>query len=218
MSSIIIRQAKAADRDFLIKAILEADKSNTETSSYAKLLNMDDADVKTLFEKIFDEELEGCEFGHNCFAVAMDGDNYAASMGSWIEGADGLPSWQIKTNALLCTLPKLYFDNLMKNLNNFSSINLQRTFGALQIETYFVEKPYRGQGLFQLLFEFHINRAKEAGIDFNKIELIPYNSNHIAERVYAKAGFVKVKSSNSENTNILNYYPGTGMNLWEKTI
>ena len=75
-----------------------------------------------------------------------------------------------------------------------------------------------GKPFFQLLLEFHINRAKEAGIGFNKIELIPYNSNHIAERVYAKAGFVKVKSSNSENTNILNYYPGTGMNLWEKTI
>jgi GNAT superfamily N-acetyltransferase len=218
MSSFKIRKATAADRDFLIKVILEADKSNTQTSSYARLLNMQEAELKLLFENIFEEELEGCEFGQESFNVLMDGDNYAAASASWIEGADGLPSWQIKTSALFCVLTKDNFENLKQNLETFSSINIPRSNGTLQIESVFVEEAYRGKGLFSELLNFQIIQAKEAGFDFNTLELVTYNSNQIAERAYTKAGFVKVKSTQSENSNILNYYPGTGMNLWQKTI
>ena len=129
-----------------------------------------------------------------------------------------MPSWQIKTSALFCVLTKDNFENLKQNLETFSSINIPRSNGTLQIESVFVEEAYRGKGLFSELLNFQIIQAKEAGFDFNTLELVTYNSNHIAERAYTKAGFVKVKSTQSENSNILNYYPGTGMNLWQKTI
>lgn len=218
MSSIQIRKALPNDRDFLIKAILEADKSNSETSSYARLLNMSEPELKELFYNIFEEELEGSEFGHECFAVAVEDGNYAAALASWIEGFDGLPSWQIKSTALFCSLPKTNFDSLKLKLDSFSSINISRTPGALQIESVFVENNYRGRGLFKKLLDHQINNAKEAGFNFDTVELLTYNSNHIAESVYAKAGFVKSKSTISDHPEILHYYPGSGMNLWQKTI
>jgi len=218
MSSVIIRKAVAADRYFLIKAILEADKSNTEISSYSRLFNMTEPELKELFDNIFDEELETCEFGHHGFAVVIENGDYAAAVSSWIEGADGLPSWQIKSTALFCTLPKANFENLQQKLDSFSSINIPRTVGTLQIESVFVENAYRGKGYFAKLLNFHINSSKEAGAVFNTIELLTYNSNKIAESIYTKAGFVKVKSTISDNSEILHYYPGSGMNLWQKTI
>lgn len=218
MSSVIIRKATADDRDFLIKAILEADKSNTEISSYARLLNMSESELRELFENIFEEELEGSEFGHNGFAVVIDNGQFAAAVSSWIEGADGMPSWQIKSTALFCTLPKANFESLQQKLEKFSSINISRSIGALQIETVFVENDFRGKGYFVKLLNYHIEKAKEAGFDFDTVELLTYNSNHIAETVYTKAGFVKVKSTISDNSEILHYYPGTGMNLWIKNI
>jgi ribosomal protein S18 acetylase RimI-like enzyme len=218
MSSLVIRKALPTDRDFLIKAILEADKSNTAISSYASLLNMQEPDLKKLFEDIFEEELEGCEFGHENFAVITEGNDYAATVASWIEGADSLPSWQIKSTALYCCLPKEHFEMLRQLLDNFSSINIERTIGALQIESVYVENSFRGRGLFKELLNFHIQSAKDAGFEFDTIELLTYNSNHIAEAVYTKAGFVKVKSSISDHPEILHYYPGSGMNLWQKSI
>jgi ribosomal protein S18 acetylase RimI-like enzyme len=218
MSSLVIRKALPADRDFLIKAIIEADKSNTEISSYAKLLNMQESELKKLFEEIFDEELEGCEFGQESFAVVTEGESYAAAVASWIEGDLSMPSWQIKTSALFCGLPKSNFESLKLLFEKFSSINIPRTNGALQIESVFVESNFRGRGLFNELLNFHIKSAKEAGFDFDIVELLTYNSNHIAETVYTKAGFVKVKSTVSAHPEILHYYPGSGMNLWQKSI
>ena len=218
MSSVIIRNAVANDKSFLIKALLEADKSNTQISSYGRLLNMSEPELIELFENIFEEELEGCEFGYNSFLVAEDYGNYAAAVASWIEGAEGLPSWQIKSSALFCTLPKSNFENLQQKLEHFSSINIERTQGSLQIESVFVENSYRGRGLFNQMLTYQIKAAQEAGFLFDTLELLTYNSNFIAEAVYSKAGFVKAKSTISDHSEILHYYPGTGMNLWIKKI
>ncbi len=218
MSSVIIRKAVAEDRDFIIKSIIEADKSNSGTSSYLGLFDMTEPELYNLFGKIFDEELEACEFGHSGFAVVVDNGEVAASLTSWIEGSTGMPSWQIKSTALFCTLPKANFESLQQKLEKFSSINISRTIGALQIETAFVENNHRGKGYFVKLLNYHIDTAKESGLEFDRIEMITYNSNKIAENIYAKEGFIKVDSTVSEYLDILHYYPGTGMNLWIKNI
>jgi ribosomal protein S18 acetylase RimI-like enzyme len=218
MEHLVIEKAKPTDKDFLIKAILEADKSFTDISSYSKLLEMSENELISVFHEIFEEELEGCEFGHEGFAIAkIDGVN-AGTCASWIEGADGLPSWQLRTSALFCSVPTENMSLLKKNIETFSSINLPRTPGSLQIESVYLDPSFRGQGIFLELLNFHINFTREQGIDFNIVELLTYNSNVVAEAAYRKVGFEKVKSSFSEHPQIKNFYPSDGMTLWQKKV
>jgi ribosomal protein S18 acetylase RimI-like enzyme len=215
---VTIEKATLEDKNFLVKAILEADKSFTNTSSYSQLLEMSENELVSVFHELFEEELEGCEFGHESFAIArIDGEN-AGTCASWIEGASGLPSWQLRTTALFCSVPSKNMNRLKQNTETFSSINLPRTPGSLQIESVYIEPQFRGKGVFLELLNFHINFTLKQGFDFNIVELLTYNSNVIAEAAYRKVGFEKVQSSHSEHPQIKNFYPSDGMTLWQKKV
>lgn len=218
MNTFNVRKANNSDIDFLIKSIIEADKSSTDVSSYSRLLGMKEDELQDLFKDIFDEELESCELAVDSFAVACYEDKAVAACASWIEGLDGLASWQLRTTALFCSLAPENLELLKGHIQNFSSINIPRTEGTLQIESVYIEPEYRGNGLFLELLNFHINFAKDQGHNFNLAELLTYNSNSRAEAAYRKVGFEKIKSSHSEHPNILDYYPSEGMSLWQKLI
>jgi len=216
MKNLNFRKARPDDFDFLFKAIIEADKSFTEVSSYSRLCGLNQDELYNIFKNIFDEELENCEFGYQSFFLLCEDDIPVATAASWIEGADGMPSWQIKSSALFCHLPKSNFLELKNNTENFSSIIVPRTENALQLESIYIEPAYRGKGLFLELLNFHVNFAKSQGLEFEMVELITYNSNTFAESAYKKAGFNIVRSTFSDNADIMNFYPANGMNLWQK--
>jgi GNAT superfamily N-acetyltransferase len=218
MKNLNFRKATPDDFDFLFKAIMEADKSFTEVSSYCRLCGLTQNELSDIFKNIFEEELENCEFGHLSFALLCEDEKPVATAASWLEGADGMPSWQVKSSALFCHLPKSNFLELKKNTDNFSSIIVPRTENALQLESIYIEPAYRGRGLFLELLNFHINFAHSQGLEFEVVELITYNSNVFAESAYKKAGFNKTKSTFSDNDDILNFYPASGMNLWQKKL
>jgi GNAT superfamily N-acetyltransferase len=218
MNNFNFRRATVDDFDFIFKAIIEADKGFSEISSYSRLCGLNQDELSIVFKNIFEEELENSEFGYNSFFILFDDEKPIATAASWIEGLDGLPSWQIKSSALFCHLPKDNFLELKSNTENFNSIIIPRTEHALQFESLYIEPAYRGKGFFLELLNFHINFARTQNHDFDKVELITYNSNTIAESAYRKAGFNIINSTLSDHPDIDKFYPANGMNLWQKKL
>ena len=65
-----IRQAGAEDIDFLIEAIIEAEKSGSEMISYCGIFGLSQAELIELMRKMLAEDLEGQQLCISGFAIA----------------------------------------------------------------------------------------------------------------------------------------------------
>jgi len=218
MGTMQIRKAEAKDIPFLIQAIIEADKSNTNRSSYCSLLCISEEEFRWGLSQIFEEELEFCEFGLDAFAVIEVDGVIAAACAGWVEEGAGLPSWQLRMMAIQSVFSSTQIQSFIQNAKIFHSISLSRTKGSLQIESVFISEKFRGLGFLFHLIEFHINFAKEKGIPFQFVELLTYQNNLMAEKAYQKIGFIPVTHSNCDHPLVLSFYPSSGMTQWQKKL
>ncbi len=216
--STIIRRAAAQDKDFVIKAIVEAEKSGTDIISYCSMFSITEAELRKVLAEILDEEVGGQELYLPGFLIAEVDGKQAAAMSAWIEKEGGMASSMIKSNLFMYFMDR---DKLMKAMPAMGVVNevsIAREDHALQIECVYTDPAYRGQGLSTMLIDEHMAQKKKAGFLVTKVQIQLMENNKGAMRAYEKAGFEIRDRKKTDNPAISRLLSGNTKILMERTI
>lgn len=211
----IIREAGPEHRQFLASAIVEADCSGTSRSAYAALFQLNDAELYDLFLRIFELDLEDCEYALSAFCVAETEGRAVAACAAWMEEENSIPSWQYKLSALRAALSPDSFSHLLSLQAQVSGIMPARTAGAVQMESVFILPEFRGQGLFQQMLQHQKSRFEGRNSAPELMQIISYDNNETAIRAYQKAGFREKLKTKIDSAFVKAHYPSCGMVLME---
>jgi GNAT superfamily N-acetyltransferase len=212
--NIVIRQAKANDKEFIINSIVEAEKSGSDMISYCAIFSITEHELHDILGNILDEEMDGQEFCISNFLVAEVDGQKAAALSTWIEQGSGM----IKSNLLLYFLGGDKITIAAPHLSLLNEINIRREAGALQVECVYTDKKFRGLGLIKQLIEESIKWRLTQGNSFTKAQVILLKNNDSAIRAYEKAGFSIAQEKQCPEKNILKILPGDAKILMERKI
>ena len=216
--NIVIRRATEKDKDFVIRAILESEKSGSDIISYCAIFNINENTFKEILSKILDENIEGQELCLSNFLIAdVDGEN-AATISAWIENEEGMASNVIKSNLLMYFMDRATLLNAAPNISLMNEVNITRDIRALQIECVFTEEKFRGNGLVKQLIKEHILQKQNAKADFDKAQIILLKNNASAIRSYEKAGFTIAAENHCSNPAIFKLLPSDTKILMHKIL
>jgi ribosomal protein S18 acetylase RimI-like enzyme len=207
------RNATKDDSDFIVEAIIEAEKSGSEILSYSKLFNLSEEELKGIFRSMLLEEIDGCEFSISSYIVAETENKVVGTIGAWVERKEQ-PSFIIKSNLLMFFLPessKLYAATTAKIT---SELIIDHVKDALSLVVVYIRPAHRGKHLFQLLTNEHIKRNE--GI--NELSVQVMANNLYAIRSYERYGFRKEFVVKSENEKIKQYLPYNEKILMKKSL
>ena len=218
INKIVVRRATAADRNFLIQAIIEADKSGTDKSSYCSLLNINEEELAVLLNNIFEYELDGFEFCDNAFCVLEYESLPVGTCASWVENIDGSPSWQNRMLSIRSEASKESLDHMLSLQHLVEGVMPSRTPLSMQIESVYIAPSFRGKNLFNKMVEFHHQEALLLLSSLNSLELMVYDNNIAAINSYIKSGFEIIQQTKSTSPELKNIFPSDGMLLLSKKI
>ena len=197
-----IRRAETRDLDFVIEAVMEAEKSGSDKLSYCGLFGLDADGVRTLLANVFDEEIEGQELYLPYFVVAEEGGEYAGALSAWIEGEDGIGSNMIKGNIFGYFLGRDKLAEIERKAAVLADMQVERDFKALQIENVYVSASFRGRGLTGAMIEQQIKDNFAAGKNFERVQSVLLGNNGASLRAFEKAGFAVAKENKTDNPGI----------------
>jgi len=210
-----IRPATLNDSDFLVKAILMADRGLSPVSSYSGVFNLSEEEATIKIKLMLEEELDSCELSPEHFLLAEKDGQVAAAVAGWVEGFDGVASWMVRSALFQEYYPPEALAHAQKMKSIVDEVVVHRTMGALQLESVYVDPAFRGNRLASLLFSAHVEKCKKEHPNTETAELMTYLENTKAVSLYQKMGFSVVKESKSNNPDVLKYYPGSGMVLMQ---
>ncbi len=215
---ITIRNANENDLDFLVEAIYYAEKSGTEIFSYSTIFNLSEEEIKQILRNIIAENEGYCELSLDSFLVAEIDNKLVGTVAGWVEAMDEIPSALAKANMLFSNLPSQAIENAISLNKILSEIHIERTEHALQLESIYTNKDFRGKGIAKLLIDKHIELAKQKDKTVKIAQIILADNNSSAINTYKNAGFELTLHPKTENKEILKYLPSNGKLLMEKKI
>ncbi len=199
MDDLVFRKATAADLPFLVSAVKAAETLGTAGCTYEKLFLLSTAEVDALLKQALSIESGGYQLALSTFFVCTRGGVPVACCSSWIEAADGISSG-FKMAAVLSDL--LGFEKWIDAnaaIKAFADATPQRTAGALQMETFYVEPGSRGQGITARMIDSVIPRFDSVVTAEKIAEITMLEENAEALRAYQKAGFHIHRKGNPGN-------------------
>ncbi|MEI8203705.1 MAG: GNAT family N-acetyltransferase [Bacteroidota bacterium] len=217
MLPIELRQAKVCDVDFLIEAIIEAEKSGSDKISYCTLFDLSEQELKAILRNILAEDIEGQQLCISGFAVVCVGDKAVATCCSWIEGQDGMSSSIITGSLLGEYIPDLNFKIGAEKNDLLKSIHIEREKGSLQIESVYTRPEFRGKGFIRKLIQYHCKNKSENQKGVDKIQIIVAESNTSAFTAYQKMGF-SISNKVVGNSDLMKYLPSCSRLVLESKI
>ncbi len=213
-----IRRATENDIDFLITAIIEAEKSGSDIISYCAIFGISEAEFRSFLKSVFEEEVEGQEFYIANFLIAEIEGKSAATLSAWVEHETGVSSNMIKSNLFMYFIDREKVLNAGPNIQLMNEAGIPRESHALQIECVYTAPPFRGQGLTYQLIDEQIRLHRENGSTFNKVQIILLKNNEKAIRAYEKAGFTIAAEKKATNEAIFQLLPCDTKIIMEKNI
>ena len=189
MDDLVFRKASPADIPFIIAAVKAAEKLGAESCTYEKLFLLSAREVDALLKQALAIDSGGYQLALSTFFVNSRAGVPVACCSSWVEAEDGMPSG-FKLASVLCDL--LGFEKWLgaKNaIKAFADATPQRTAGALQMETFYVEPSCRGHGLTTRIIESVISHFGNVVAPGTLAEITMLDGNSGALRAYQKAGF-----------------------------
>ncbi|MEI6122459.1 MAG: GNAT family N-acetyltransferase [Bacteroidota bacterium] len=184
------KRATEQDIDFIIEAIVAAEKSGTKRLSYATMFGFDMAQVHELLRNAVLEDIPGQELALSGFIVAWIDENRAAAVCSWIEAADEIPSAVLKANVLYYFLGADTIAKAAEKAKMVADLDIPRQAGTLQIESVYVSNKYRGLGVSNKLILEHIRSSLQTTDGgFSRVQIHVAETNASAVRAYEKLGF-----------------------------
>lgn len=216
--SINFRQAGISDKNFVINAIIEAEKSGTDVISYCAIFGLTEEELRELLSKILDEQLAGQELYLPGFLVAETGGEAIGTMSAWIEKEEGMSSNMIKSNLFMYFLDRNKLLSSMAAIEAVNGVNIDRAEGALQIECVYTHPGHRGKGIATQLINEQIKWKREKGNTFSKVQIELMGNNQAAIRAYEKAGFSLSQRKSTDNPVLLDLLSCNTKILMERII
>lgn len=216
----IIRHATVNDIDFLTETVIQAEKSSTGNCGLANYFGVTEAEMREYLKKMFEEEVDGCEFSVSSFMVVEYEGKVVAAMGGWLEGGneDEMPSALLKSNLLMYIMPKETILKSQENVSITKDLSIEREWGTYQGEYSFVLPEHQGQFLLNDLIDAHVSRAKSYGSKVKKMQAHVFESNKVVVLINKMMGFKIVQSFTSDNPRIREFFPYNTILLMEKEI
>lgn len=217
MNSILIRKATLADIDFLIDAIIAAEKSGTQKCGLANILEISEAELREILRNMLEEEIDGCEFSVSSFLIVEIEKRAVATVGGWVEGEneDGLSSNFIKAGLLRNYTSMDKRENLFRNGKIISGIQLNREKGEYELEYVYTCPDFRQRNIVGMLIAAH----KEIAIKkCSKMRIQVFGNNSSAIKCYQKNGFIISQRAESDHSLILDFMPDSEKIVMELNI
>ncbi|MCL5029596.1 MAG: hypothetical protein M1480_11350 [Bacteroidetes bacterium] len=206
IDDIQIRQATTNDIDFVIEAIIESEKSSSNTISSCNVFNIPEEKFRSALKDILQQDIENYDYFLSGFLVAELKDEYIGASGSWLESIDGTPSGLIKATVLFPYLDKTKVKEVSKNTQIIKNLTFTRKKGTLQLEHGYVREPYRRQGIFTQLVKENIKRNFDK-YKFDLSQVILFKQNYKSYNANLKVGYQVVEERNVDNPEIFNFFP-----------
>ncbi len=213
-----VRRAAPTDRDFLVEAIIEAEKSGAQRISYCEIFSLTEGELRVLLASILDEDFEGQELCISGFLVAEVDGEYAGAACAWLEGESGMPSTLIKANLLQHFLDAQKLAGARPWFARLEALAIARESGTAQLESIYVRAPHRGRGVTGHILDTHLSLLRERVPGLAKSQIILVKENDSACRAYQKRGFRVALERRSEDPMLLSIVPGGVKILMEKSI
>ena len=210
----IYRQANENDIPFLVETIIEAEKGNTNTISYCNIFEISEAKLREILAEILIQDISDFEFSLPAFLVAEFNKQAIAACCAWIESMNDIPSKIIKANSLLYYLKPENITAAGKKNDAIKDTNIERTPGAIQIDSVYVNPDFRGKGLIRTLIFKQFDKLQADTFD-NKAQVLCRKNNNVAIHAYSKAGFSIVDEKISNHADTLLYLPSDANVLME---
>ena len=219
-SKYIFRDATVKDIDFLSKAIIEAKKGGLDMCGMANLFDLSEDEFRGYVSQMLEEEIDGCDFSISSFIIAEYDGQPVATFGGWIEGAneDEMPSSMLKSNLIGFVIPLVNVQKAQEKAHLLENLQVERIEGTYQLEYGYTIPEHRGRHLIGRLIEKHVERAKASPLPVSKMQVLVYDNNKAAISAYTKAGFTVIRQLESNNKDILNYYPHNRELFLEKSL
>jgi predicted GNAT family acetyltransferase len=214
----LIRDAIIKDIDFLVEAILNAQKGHGNVISYCALFGISEFELTTIVKEIFREDIPDFEFSVRNFMIAEYEGYPIAAYSGWVEGVGGIASGILKMSAFKTFLPKNHIVYYKSVAHIDNEVEIKRDRLTLQLETTYVKKDYRGKGIVGLLTDALIKKAKNTYPEIIKVQVQLFKENRAAYLTQTRLGFVIVEEKKSNNPEILKYMPGMTRIKMEKII
>ena len=205
-ANLTVRQAAINDIDFVIEALIEADKSGSQMISTCSIFALSEDEYKEILRDILSQDIENYDYYLSGFLIAELNGEYVGASGSWLEGGDGTPSGVIKSTMLFPYLDKAKISDIKNNIQIIKGSNLPREAGALQLEYVYVREKYRGHGIFTKVVRENIERNLSK-YTFSKVQSILFKENYKSYSAFLKFGYKVVEERKAENPEILRFFP-----------
>ena len=214
----VFREAAPGDAPFIAEAVVAAESSGTGVFSYARIFGVEESAMKNFLTEIAREEAAGQDLTHNNYLVAEFRGKPVAACAGWIEAQNCAPSAFVKMQLFSHFLPREVVFGAKKNMEKVAEVNIERTPGALQLESFYVLPEYRGKNLPHKLINEHVKRHKLVFPELKTAQIILMRENGQALKSYMKAGFEIVKETRSDDPEIPKLLSGSGKYLLQLDI
>jgi hypothetical protein len=215
---IELRRATKADVDFIVKAIMGAEKSGTDKLSYATVFGLNESQVEEILKDTIMEDIPGNELCISGFMLAIIEGVPSGAVCSWIEGADDIPSAILKANILYHFLGTEILERASQYSQLLDQLNIPRESGAIQIESVFVDNKFRGLGVSNKIILEQIKESIQNGPEVKKVQIQLAGNNESALRSYLKLGFKTKVTKQCDDKKILDLLPSDAKIMMELSI
>jgi predicted GNAT family acetyltransferase len=213
-----IREANLKDIDFLVEAVVNAEKAHRHILPYCALFNISEVELRSVIKKIFMEDVTDFDFSASNFMIAEHNGYPVAAYAGWVEGIGGVPSRILKMSAFRTFLSKGHIAHYEAIAHIDAEILIKRDNLTLQLETTYVKENYRRMGMVASLTHALFNKVKNTHPAITKAQVQLFKENNAAFLAQSKLGFIIVEEKKSVNPEMLNYMPGMTKIKMEKLI
>jgi len=218
-NNYLIRKASSKDIPFVVKTIVEAEKSMTQKIGIAKLFDISELELTNYLTQILEIETQGCEFSLNSFFIAEFDNQAVAAFGGWVEATDKTKSSAfLKSNLINYVFPKEKTKLSNNIISLFAEIQIDREPNTYQLEYSFVAENHRGKKLIQQLMLEHLKFAKPLNANVKYAHLQVFENNPTIIKMHQQTGFEIKKRYVAAHPEIMNYLPYHTKLLMEKAI
>lgn len=220
MTAPLIRRANEKDIPFIVHAIIESEKSNSQLVPSARLFGMDEDEYSEILRKLLETPTSNNEYSLSAYFIAEIDGQAMSSCCAWPEG-DGesrIIISEVKTELIRNTLSTAQIMNLRKNMKMARDMQFKREPGTLQIEFAYTDSRARGKRLFPMVLDALIQDAKKKHPELSEVFAEIFGNNISSIKACESLGFKKKSSTKSDHPDILKFYCCNEKILMSKNI
>ncbi len=208
--NIEIRKASEKEVPFLVRTIIDAEKSGTSILPYEKIFGLSEDETENILNSILKQNEEDCELSMDAFLVAFHDNKPIGAVSAWIEALNDVSSSVIKGNLLRQHLSMKNLINASKYWQNLQEVHFDIPVKSIQIGLVYVAEEARGNRLAEKLIKQQLEvLQKKINQKEEKVFVQVYHNNLSAIKAYNRIGFEIIETKENLDKNLLGVLPDT---------